>query len=1285
MESTNLTIINSIIQRNRVFTTKTITVNQGGAIFGYSTSHDLRMTVRMLNTTVRDNYAYDGGALFFMPVKGIGTTLVLANVSFSGNTAGRISSDIYFVATSGNDVRISDCTFFSSASSGSINVHISGASASGNDMAIVERCLFRNLSAPITRTLKYPVVRFAVSSTTKGSRIRISDCLFQDVVLNEAILDLRTSGSSSMSALLENITFQNVSSLEAITNLDAKGNATLRRLTMIDVGSVDALIKISEELDVQLDDVLLSGAFSIRTPNAPTVSAVLNSGRGLFSATAIRVRNSSYRAFLIADHAESNSQFKNVSLTGIRASCATLICVVSATSISAVDLTSMGDNYCSERANTVTVSAGDSVCGLVNIQDTSAHVTIQNVRFSPTETALLVVAEVGKDGDLRIDNITVKSLDSTSLPVTLGIARITLKSSGANVAISNVTANNLTLPYPETALFLIQSYGDAIRANISVIGLVVNSLQGRGGGIFLLNQLGYSQLQSRTPVTSLKWVSFRAATMLFLNLTSGYGGALLWVTGDSWNVSLSDVRLFNVTASDSHAKGAAIVASGGAYVLIRNSLIDSSIAASGGFAALADGARLAVINSTIRGCLASGSLPAGVYTSARTLAASLAAARSPSLKARELASSSSSATNSTAVCSTILANLLDARSQAAVLGLISRDTSRTIAGEGGLGAVVYLDATASFLTQDSVLVGNVAALRGAIASLPSDFPVINGSRDGRVLSVAEFAASASLRGAFWIWNVSSLGNAALKGSLLYLSNPEQYSRLRSDPPTASSILAGSGNCALFDQGMATAASSVAVLLPNDTAVLSGSRLPAFRVQVLDALYQEYRDPSFFSVVVRGPQTLGLTGSLNAFGLYGTAALSATDAASIYVAGKPGPYRLLVVSDDLFARDYPSSRILATFSIRIMECPAGMYVEAGTLRCLACPRGLYSSAPESPSCANPPTGFYTVDGATLISCSSGVGTASWDSARCGDVTLTVQASVGTTIPVVFLVGIAVFFILKRRAHFAEQQRLASSWLINRKEVEWVSIIGRGSFGEVWFVMALPVRIPVFFPYAIAKEKYHADMRINRRVCKYKGILVCMKKVLLAEASKQAEHGGPEASLINVDTLVRTVRLPLNTKISLAIEGMESEIEMHVSLRHPNIVLFMGAVLEPGHVYLMTEFMPLGSLDRLLLNQNIPLMFSKRAKIMVEIATGLGRFKAFFVRRKPEPRHLILCTFSAYLHLHSPPICHCDLKASPACFCFLFFFFLSVFDCRTCSDSASLHACMPIRLSLDIRAI
>ena len=90
---------------------------------------------------------------------------------------------------------------------------------------------------------------------------------------------------------------------------------------------------------------------------------------------------------------------------------------------------------------------------------------------------------------------------------------------------------------------------------------------------------------------------------------------------------------------------------------------------------------------------------------------------------------------------------------------------------------------------------------------------------------------------------------------------------------------------------------------------------------------------------------------------------------------------------------------------------------------------------------------------------------------------------------------------------------------------------------------------------------------------------------------------------------------------SIATFVEECNMLKNLRHPNILLFMGACIEPPILFVMTEFCDNGNLFELLhQRRSIPINWEERKRIKLEIAIGMN-----------------------YLHSFNPPILHRDLKS------------------------------------------
>ncbi|CAD5193522.1 unnamed protein product [Musa acuminata subsp. malaccensis] len=89
---------------------------------------------------------------------------------------------------------------------------------------------------------------------------------------------------------------------------------------------------------------------------------------------------------------------------------------------------------------------------------------------------------------------------------------------------------------------------------------------------------------------------------------------------------------------------------------------------------------------------------------------------------------------------------------------------------------------------------------------------------------------------------------------------------------------------------------------------------------------------------------------------------------------------------------------------------------------------------------------------------------------------------------------------------------------------------------------------------------------------------------------------------------------------ALDEFRSEVQIMRRLRHPNVVLFMGAVTRPPNLSIVSEFLPRGSLYRILHRPHCQIDEKRRIKMALDVAKGMN------------------C-----LHTSVPTIVHRDLKS------------------------------------------
>lgn len=103
-------------------------------------------------------------------------------------------------------------------------------------------------------------------------------------------------------------------------------------------------------------------------------------------------------------------------------------------------------------------------------------------------------------------------------------------------------------------------------------------------------------------------------------------------------------------------------------------------------------------------------------------------------------------------------------------------------------------------------------------------------------------------------------------------------------------------------------------------------------------------------------------------------------------------------------------------------------------------------------------------------------------------------------------------------------------------------------------------------------------------------------------------------------VAVKRLNVQSVDADTMEEFEQEISIMSNLRHPNVLLFIGACTQPGNLFIVSELMAMGSLQDLLFKKQISITFKQRLQILKEVALGMH-----------------------WLHSLKPPFLHRDLKS------------------------------------------
>lgn len=130
----------------------------------------------------------------------------------------------------------------------------------------------------------------------------------------------------------------------------------------------------------------------------------------------------------------------------------------------------------------------------------------------------------------------------------------------------------------------------------------------------------------------------------------------------------------------------------------------------------------------------------------------------------------------------------------------------------------------------------------------------------------------------------------------------------------------------------------------------------------------------------------------------------------------------------------------------------------------------------------------------------------------------------------------------------------------------------------------------------------------------------KSVKLTQSIGKGAYGEVfRGALHGKDVAVKKLFLGDNVEEEL-LKDFRREVEVMVTLRHPNIVLLMGACTQPGNMMIIMEYMAYGSVADLLYGKKRRfLSFEQRLKMAKDTALGMN-----------------------WLHHMNPPFLHLDLK-------------------------------------------
>jgi serine/threonine-protein kinase CTR1 len=85
-----------------------------------------------------------------------------------------------------------------------------------------------------------------------------------------------------------------------------------------------------------------------------------------------------------------------------------------------------------------------------------------------------------------------------------------------------------------------------------------------------------------------------------------------------------------------------------------------------------------------------------------------------------------------------------------------------------------------------------------------------------------------------------------------------------------------------------------------------------------------------------------------------------------------------------------------------------------------------------------------------------------------------------------------------------------------------------------------------------------------------------------------------------------------------DDFRKEVAIMSTLRHPNVLLFMGACTQPGNLLIVTELMPRGSVYDLLRDRGLKLSLKRKMLFAKDASLGVN----WLHRSKPQFLHLDL---------------------------------------------------------------
>ena len=237
--------------------------------------------------------------------------------------------------------------------------------------------------------------------------------------------------------------------------------------------------------------------------------------------------------------------------------------------------------------------------------------------------------------------------------------------------------------------------------------------------------------------------------------------------------------------------------------------------------------------------------------------------------------------------------------------------------------------------------------------------------------------------------------------------------------------------------------------------------------------------------------------------------------------------------------------------------------------------------------------------------------------------TIGGIVGGVAGALVLVGAIVAYLYVRKVRSNANVDPLASCLIEYSELQMGEMLGTGASGDVYRASFRGTTVAVkTIKEALLEAASDSDGVHKVDANSMESSVAEMKSRASAMSSAERTRTPGAASIRSRLSRMRT-RNPNQSSeeeraVAETVEQFLLEISTMVSLRHPNVLLFMGSV-PPPNLCIVTEFMENGTLtDYLASNPNLP--YRQKAMLGLDATRGM-----------------------AYLHNSNPPVLHCDLKS------------------------------------------